>query len=381
MSALTDTFTSIANAIRTKLGVQTTYTPAQMSTAIASIPTQKPEQTKSVTATTSAQTVTPDSGKVLSSVTVNPQVHSATYTPTGYSNANDMGAQNNYRYVDTSAYEPTSITPSNSSPATITSGGLYSATAGGKAVSIITEVTPVDFGVPTAVSADDVVHLNDSGSITKLYSITPSNTSPPSLGNMQSYYVGGGSGRMDMGYAIQSYTFRTPSTTNRSRTTMSVNSVNIMQTRGGYLYGVHPTGRVLLASMMTADTSGTGWHKVDIAETAFDPDGTWVGTVLDDNFAHLYNGDIIVDREIATAYIAGGAYRGRTSSGTRVYSGIELRKNGTAVVSVMGNSTTSNQTFRRVSTSFAVGDVISIYTKVSSTTAGDCRQNINITTP
>lgn len=178
MSALTDTFTAIANAIRGKLGVQTTYTPTQMSSAIASIPTQKPEQTKSVTATTTAQTVTPDTGKVLSSVTVNPQVHSATYTPTGYSNANDMGAQNNYRYVDTSAYEPTSITPSNSSPATITSGETYTATAGGVAIESYSSITPSNSS-PVSVSTDGIYKMTVGGKVVgNVTNKTPSDTSP-----------------------------------------------------------------------------------------------------------------------------------------------------------------------------------------------------------
>ena len=38
MSALTDVFTSIANAIRAKAGVQTTYKPSEMATAIANLP-------------------------------------------------------------------------------------------------------------------------------------------------------------------------------------------------------------------------------------------------------------------------------------------------------------------------------------------------------
>ena len=39
MSALTDVFTAIANAIRSKKGVSTTYKPSQMADAISSIPT------------------------------------------------------------------------------------------------------------------------------------------------------------------------------------------------------------------------------------------------------------------------------------------------------------------------------------------------------
>ena len=187
MSALTDTFTAIANAIRGKLGVQTTYTPTQMSSAIASIPTAKEEQTKSVTATTSQQTVTPDTGKVLSSVTVNPQVHSATYTPTGYSNANDMGAQNNYRYVDTSAYEPTNITPSDSSPVSLSSGSIYKAGGNGYAIeSQPTSITPSD-NAPIFLSSSGIYKPSTSGYAIKNNppTKTPSDTSPASVSNGQ----------------------------------------------------------------------------------------------------------------------------------------------------------------------------------------------------
>lgn len=74
-------------------------------------------QEKSVTATTSAQDVTPDSGKVLSKVTVNPQNHTATYTPTSRASALDMGANNNNRYVNTN-----SVPNSNSGTYTFASG-------------------------------------------------------------------------------------------------------------------------------------------------------------------------------------------------------------------------------------------------------------------
>ena len=63
----------------------------------------KPEQSKSTTATMSTQTIYPDSGYALSSVTVNPQVHGASYNVYSYPNRSsvDMGENHNYRYVRT----------------------------------------------------------------------------------------------------------------------------------------------------------------------------------------------------------------------------------------------------------------------------------------
>lgn len=140
MSALTDLFTALANKIRSKTGGSATYTPPQMVNAIDDVydagvaAGTTPTQTKTVTAGTSATTVTPDQGYALSSVTVNPTPsetktqaagtsnidvtptsgkllskvtitplsHTGTYTPVANTAANDMGANHDKRYVNTS---------------------------------------------------------------------------------------------------------------------------------------------------------------------------------------------------------------------------------------------------------------------------------------
>lgn len=143
------------------------------------------QSSKTVTATTSQQTVTPDVGyDGLEQVIVDPQVHTQTYTPAADTAANDMGAQNNYRYVDTSGMVvPGSVTPSNSTPAALTSGSAVTPTGNGYAIQSYTSVTPTS--TPTSISSGDIVKIGGNGvivdSVPTPTSVTPSDSNPPSL--------------------------------------------------------------------------------------------------------------------------------------------------------------------------------------------------------
>lgn len=72
---LTDFLTDLADGIRAKKGTTGTINPQNFRSEIASIETAKPEQTKTVTITENGTiTITPDSGKVLTAVTVTTNV-------------------------------------------------------------------------------------------------------------------------------------------------------------------------------------------------------------------------------------------------------------------------------------------------------------------
>lgn len=176
------------------------------------------QSNKTITATTSQQIVQPDSGyDGLEQVTVNPQEHTQTYTPADDTASNDMGVNNNYRYVDTSGMvTPTSITPSNASPAALTSGSAVNPTANGYAIASYNTVMPS--GVPTSVSSGDIVKISggfNSVIVDKdyMHDIKGSNTSPERLYGGSLAKIWGNDPTVVTGYAIASYTPITPSST------------------------------------------------------------------------------------------------------------------------------------------------------------------------
>ena len=348
MSALTSLFTSMANKIRSKVGGSNTYTPTEMVSAIDDVY---------------------DAG-----------VASAT----------------------------TPITPSNSSPASMTSGTGYKPTANGYAIASYYGINPLTatslvdiqnnkmykgeadcYGIlkssylsqtpsnssPAGLRDDKFYSFTESGVAIKDFdSVTPSNVGPVSLTSGNFYKMGGS------GCAIESFSTKTPSDTNPP----SIASGAIIKVYGsGYFYAsqVHlKPGRVLFTGVPTAARTNTSWTDVTFSTTSYDPSGTVTNTTLDPKFGHIDNGNIVVDYAIPTAYLAGYVMRGVTSSGSAVYGGVQILKNGSVIsgASCYGSSSTASPSFRRITTSFAVGDIIKIQTRVSSTTQAYIQPVFNI---
>lgn len=136
---------------------------------------------KNVTATTSQQIVQPDQGyDGLEQVTVNPQVHTDTYTPTADTAANDMGANNNYRYVNTSGMHITNmLVPSNTPPTYFNGGAHLTASGNGYAITGYTDIMPSNAS-PVRLNSANVYRTMSSGYAIQYYNDeTPSDIDPP----------------------------------------------------------------------------------------------------------------------------------------------------------------------------------------------------------
>ena len=111
-----------------------------------------PTETGSATPTTSSQTISPSSGKHLSSVTV--------------------------EAIPSEYVIPTSITPSNSSPVSLSSGSAYKPDASGYAISSYSSVSPSSS--PTTLSSDNIYKMSSGGYAINSYS--SSSKTPSSSG-------------------------------------------------------------------------------------------------------------------------------------------------------------------------------------------------------
>ena len=118
--------------------------------------------------------------------------------------------------VNVSGGSATPITPSNASPAALTSGSAVNPTANGYAIASYNTVMPS--GVPTSVSSGDIVKISggfNSVIVDKddMHDIKGSNTSPEGLYGGSLAKIWGNDPTVVTGYAIASYTPITPSST------------------------------------------------------------------------------------------------------------------------------------------------------------------------
>lgn len=267
MSALTDLFQSMANKIRSKTGTATTYTPPQMvadgiddvfdaGVASATTPiTPSNAIPVSMTANTGYKPTT--NGVAIEQIDKNINPSS---TPVSISNGEIIKAYGSGVVVDAVPPTPTILTPSNSSPATITSGETYTATANGKAVETVQTITPT-YGIEDIVQSGAIIRFGDSGVITKEIptpsELTPSNSSPATITKNGLYSATGN------GYAISSYSSKTPSDTSPA----SISSGAIIKaSSAGYLVKtVSKIGETDDLHYATASATSSG--TVDITVT------------------------------------------------------------------------------------------------------------------
>lgn len=325
MSALTDLFTAMANKIRSKTGTQTTYTPSEM-------------------------------------------------VSDGIDDVYDAGVA--------SVPTPTSITPSNFSPVALTENTAVKPTTSGYAIASYSSVVPSSSS-PATITKGEIYRATGNGyAISSYSSITPSNRSPVALTANSSVIPTG------KGYAIASYDNLSSGLSNREYEYLYSGNAFYRTEYGygsGYFYNDKPTGRVLFSYSTQPNRDSTSWYTVAFSsatKTAYDEDGTSSNLVSDETFSHYADGGQIVVDRACTVYIAGTAWYGRTSSGTAVYSGVRVLKNGTVITgaSAYGSSSTTSPNFRRIEASVAVGDVITIQTRVSSTTSANTKITVNMCT-
>lgn len=183
--------------------------------------------------------------------------------------------------VNVPSVTPTSITPSNSNPAALTSGSAVTPSANGYAIESYSSVTPSSTQV--AVSANDIVKIGGNGvivdSVPTPTSITPSNSNPPTLSadtpvnptasgyavstydirypqsipasvtGGEVYYMRGN------GYVISGYTTVTPSDTTPPELD---NMYMYKPSSAGYLYASSGLKKVKTGSVsLTANTTNT----------------------------------------------------------------------------------------------------------------------------
>lgn len=166
---LTDFLTGVAGAIRTKKGTTAKINPQDFESEIGSINTAKPEQTKTLTVTENGtQTVKPDTGKVLSGVTVTTNVPT---TPTEEKTVDLAMASGNQVVTPASGKHLTKVTITK--PTTLAAGNIKSGVnIGGVTGTLSPAKTEQDKTVDLAMASGNQVVSPDSGKVLNKVTIT-----------------------------------------------------------------------------------------------------------------------------------------------------------------------------------------------------------------
>ena len=170
---LTDFLTGVAGAIRTKKGTTALINPQDFESEIGSIDTAKPEQTKTLTVTENGtQTVKPDTGKVLSGVTVTTNVPA---TPTEEKTVDLAMASGNQVVTPASGKHLTKVTITK--PATLAADNIKSGVnIGGVTGTLSPAKAEQAKTVDLAMASGNQVVSPDSGKVLSSVTITKPTT-------------------------------------------------------------------------------------------------------------------------------------------------------------------------------------------------------------
>lgn len=166
---LTDFLTGVAGAIRTKKGTTALINPQDFESEISSIDTAKPEQNKTLTVTENGtQTVKPDTGKVLSNVTV---ITNVPATPTEEKTVDLAMASGNQVVTPASGKHLTKVTITK--PATLAAGNIKSGVNIGGVTGTLSPAKPEQAKtVDLAMASGNQVVSPDSGKVLSGVTIT-----------------------------------------------------------------------------------------------------------------------------------------------------------------------------------------------------------------
>ena len=193
MSALTDLFTAMANKIRSKTGTATTYTPLEMvSDGIDDV-------------YDAGYAAGGGGGGTSTPITPSNSSPASMTTGTTYEAMGNGYAIESY----------SSVTPSNSSPVSLTSGSIYKMGGAGKAVASVADITPSDSS-PAALTSGSIYKAGGAG-----YAIasSPTSVTPSSSGT---YFSSGIKKMASSGYAYSAQPKKTASGTQVMSTTAQV---------------------------------------------------------------------------------------------------------------------------------------------------------------